>query len=86
MFLKESDDDDTLESSNKIKNDLTGSSSPIDSHDNNDNLEKRQLTLEEKFRRAEMEKTAGWWNKYYASKAKLVRNYFIFILILFLVC
>jgi len=28
-------------------------------------------------KRNEMEKDAGWWNKYYASKAKLVGLYFL---------
>lgn len=36
--------------------------------------EKRVLTSLEKLKRNEMEKTAGWWSKYYASKAKLVRR------------
>ena len=34
--------------------------------------ENRPLTTLEKLKRYEMEKTAGWWSKYYASKAKLV--------------
>ena len=39
---------------------------------NAENLENRSLTTLEKVKRNEMEKVAGWWNKYYASKAKLV--------------
>jgi hypothetical protein len=30
------------------------------------------LTPAQMKKRDEMEKTAGWWNKYYASKAKFV--------------
>ena len=33
----------------------------------------RRLTTLEKLKKSEMEKAAGWWSKYYASKAKLVR-------------
>jgi len=36
------------------------------SRDNN-----RILTTAEKLKRNEMEKTANWWTKYYASKARL---------------
>ena len=35
-------------------------------------LDENQLTPEEKLKKIEMEKTATWWTKYYASKAKLV--------------
>ncbi len=34
--------------------------------------EKQPLTTLERLKRNQMEKSAGWWNKYYASKAKLV--------------
>jgi hypothetical protein len=44
---------------------------PISSSDQN-------LTTSEKVKRNAMEKSAGWWNKYYASKAKLVENEFCF--------
>jgi hypothetical protein len=34
--------------------------------------ERRVLTDQEKKTLIKMEKTANWWNKYYASRAKLV--------------
>ena len=81
LFLKDQDNDDPLGISKKGTSDIKGSDSATDLPTKDDNLEKRHLTTIERLKRDDMEKAAGWWNKYYASKAKLVRNYYIFIYI-----
>lgn len=46
-----------------------------DEKEEDEEIEHRKLTTLEKIKRDEMEKNAGWWSKYYASKAKLVTHF-----------
>ena len=38
--------------------------------------DQQELSTSDRLKRNEMEKTANWWSKYYASKAKLVHYCF----------
>ena len=61
MIFSQNDSDDKSEDLNKSTDELN--ESPDDGP--------RVLTTAEKLKRTEMEKTANWWTKYYASKARL---------------
>ncbi len=81
LFQQKEEDDETP---TKTTNDMkeigpTGETAP-----NGENPDIRILTTLEKVKRNEMEKDAGWWNKYYASKAKLVGFYFLRFLIFYI--
>jgi hypothetical protein len=69
LFRQKEDDDETP---TKTTNDLKEIGSTGETVPTGENPENRILTTLEKVKRNEMEKGAGWWNKYYASKAKLV--------------
>ncbi|CAF1235979.1 unnamed protein product [Adineta ricciae] len=64
------DDDENKESGGKKSNELQEMTS-ADELSPSDELGNRVLKTVEKIKRDEMEKNAGWWNKYYASKARL---------------
>jgi hypothetical protein len=64
VFSQTADDEKTPDELGKSLTDLNESSEIL--------LETRRiLTTAEKLKRNEMEKTANWWTKYYASKARL---------------
>ncbi|CAF1313663.1 unnamed protein product [Adineta steineri] len=70
--LQEENDDDTSSKDAKDKEgkddkDANAANEPIIP----DNSEHKPISTLEKIKRNDMEKVAGWWNKYYASKAKL---------------
>jgi hypothetical protein len=56
----------------KAQSTSKGRNKKQDESDEEEVVEERPLTTLEKIKRNKMEKEAGWWNKYYASKAKLV--------------
>ena len=70
-FAFEEDDDENKESGGRKSNELQEMTS-ADESSPSDELGNRVLKTVEKIKRDEMEKNAGWWNKYYASKARLV--------------
>ena len=65
-----SQDDNEAETSSKDVDGVTTADPHIVLPESN-----RRLTTLEKLKKSEMEKAAGWWSKYYASKAKLVRTH-----------
>ncbi|UJR23948.1 hypothetical protein I4U23_026916 [Adineta vaga] len=65
------DDDDDDKATDKGDTELKNISTTDELVTTADNTEDRPLKTVEKVKRDEMEKSAGWWNKYYASKAKL---------------
>ncbi|CAF4318331.1 unnamed protein product, partial [Rotaria sordida] len=71
--------DESGRKSDKEEEDGLRESDSIAESPNNRKHENEPLTTLEKIKRNDMEKTAGWWHKYYASKAKLklMRRYAI---------
>jgi DNA-binding transcriptional regulator GbsR (MarR family) len=72
---EEEDDDAAKKTTTKDLTELKEMSTKDELANTTDNAENRPLTKAQKEKRDNMEKSAGWWSKYYASKAKLVYLY-----------